>query len=243
MSLGVPSELLQNRPDIRQAERELAAAGLDIAVARANFYPKVMIGSGVGFEDFNPRFLFDPNSLVYNIAGNLVAPLVNKLGIQAEYKNANARQLQACYEYQKTILNAFTEVINRINKVQNYSQSLEIRKQQLQSLEASVDIVDKLFQAAQVEYIDVLFAQRDLADARMILIDTKQEQLSAIINTYQALGGGLVRSQILEPQAEQPGSASTVPQGSMKAAPPQVPPAPAKRDESDEIDEILNNNK
>lgn len=258
LGLGVPSELLQNRPDIRQAERELAAAGLDIDVARANFYPRLILNAGVGFDVFNPRYIFaSPSSLIYNVAGGLVAPLINKLGIQAEYKNANAKQLQACYDYQRTILNAFTEVINRISKVQNYTTSIELKLQQVQALEASVDIAAKLFQAAQVEYLDVLIAQRDLMDGRMALIDTKREQLSAIVNTYQALGGGLVRNQSSEPQPALPGSTvpvpdlpapetavpeSPMPESSLRA--PKAPmkeglatvlPVPAKRDEIDEI--------
>ena len=76
--------------------------------------------------------------------------------------------------------------------VENYRQSIEIKKQQLASLEASVEAASKLFQNARIEYMDVLFAQRDLLDARMVLIETKKEQLSAIVNAYQALGGGLL---------------------------------------------------
>ncbi len=187
----MPAALLQNRPDIRQAERNLAAAGLDVRVARANFYPKLTITSGVGYEAFNTKYLFfTPESLIYGVAGGLVAPLVNKTAIRAEYLNANAEQLRALYEYQRTTLNAFTEVINRVSKVQNYSQSIEIKKQQLASLEEAVDVADKLFQNARVEYMDVLFAQRDRNDARIVLIDTKREQLSAIVYAYQALGGG-----------------------------------------------------
>lgn len=191
LALGFPAELLRNRPDIRQAELELTAAGLDIQVARANFYPKVMITGGVGYEAFNPRYLLlTPESLVYNIAGDLVAPLINRRAIKADYFNANARQLQAVYNYQRTVLNAFTEVINRVNKVQNYTRSIEIKQQQLDALEASVANASNLFQNVRVEYMDVLFAQRDLADARMVLIETKRQQLIAIVNTYQALGGG-----------------------------------------------------
>jgi outer membrane protein TolC len=158
------------------------------------------------------------------VAGGLVAPLVNKRAIQAEYMTANAKQLQALYNYQRVVLNAFTEVINRISMVQNYTRSIEIKMEQLDALEKSVDIAQKLFQAARVEYIDVLFAQRDLMDARMVLIDTKREQLSAIVNTYQALGGGLIRNQYGEPSVESP--PANVP---VKAPPADeaLPPAPA----------------
>lgn len=217
LNLGVPAALLQNRPDIRQAERNLAAAGLDVRVARINFYPRLDITSGVGYEAFNTRFLFlSPESLIYGAAGGLVAPLINKTAIRAEYLNANAEQLRALYEYQRTTLNAFTEVINRVTKVQNYTKSIAIKKQQLASLEAAVDVADKLFQNARVEYMDVLFAQRDRNDARIVLIDTKREQLSAIVYTYQALGGGwrFYQGSRLPP---------TAPQGGIQGPPVQMP--------------------
>jgi outer membrane protein, multidrug efflux system len=118
------------------------------------------------------------------------APLINKKAIQAEYKTANSRQLQAVYDYQRTVLNAYMEVVNRLSKVENYSRSIEIKKQQLASLEASVDNATKLFQNARAEYVEVLLAQRDFMEAKMVLIETKQQQLAAIVNTYQALGGG-----------------------------------------------------
>jgi outer membrane protein TolC len=231
LSLGVPAALLQNRPDIRQAERELAAAGLDIKVAQARFYPTLMITAGVGWEAFNPRYWFQtPESLIYNVAGNLVAPLINKRAIQADYMNANARQLQALYNYQKVILNAFTEVINRISKVQNYSNSVAIKQQQVEALEESVEIVSKLYNFARAEYIDLLFAQRDLRDARMVLIDTRKEQLTAIVETYQALGGGLVWN------FSEPGTARPQPVMPAPGAPtepiPAPPPVPEDGDEN-----------
>jgi NodT family efflux transporter outer membrane factor (OMF) lipoprotein len=191
LSVGVPAQLLQNRPDIRQAERELEAAGLDVKVARAHFFPRLDITAGVGYQTFNLKYLFTtPEALIYNVAGDLVVPLINKKAIQAEYLSANAKQLESVYNYQRVILNAFTEVINRLSMVQNYSKSIEIKKQQLQSLEASVNAASKLFQAARAEYVEVLLAQRDLLEARTVLIETKKQQLSAIVNTYQALGGG-----------------------------------------------------
>lgn len=188
---GVPAQLLQNRPDIRQAERELVAAGLDVKVARARFYPSLSLSAAVGYRAFNTRYLFwSPESLLYNVAGELVGPLINKRAIKADYLSANAEQLKALYHYQRTILNAYTEVINRLAKVDNYGKSIEIKKQQLQSLQASVDSATQLFQNARAEYVEVLLAQREMMEARMLLIETKQEQLSAIVNTYQALGGG-----------------------------------------------------
>ena len=91
---GVPSQLLTNRPDIRQAEYELAAAKLDIKAARANFYPSLELNAGVGLEAFKTKFLTStPESLLYSVVGDVVAPLINRAAIKAEYKNASARQV------------------------------------------------------------------------------------------------------------------------------------------------------
>ena len=192
LAVGVPSQLLQNRPDIRQAERDLAATGLDVQVARVNFYPQVVISGGVGLNSLVLNHLFEPQAVVGDLAAGLVGPLVNKRAIRAQYLTANARQLQAIYNYQRVILEAFTQVINRVTMVENYSKSIAIKKQQLKTLEAAVTFADDLFQNARIEYIDVLFSQRDLRDARTVLIDTKVEQLSAIVKAYQALGGGVM---------------------------------------------------
>lgn len=224
LKLGIPAQLLMNRRDIRAAEHEIAASGLSVEVARANFYPKLALTANVGYEAFNPRYLFDPGAFVAGAAGELVAPLINKRAIQADYMNANARQLQAIYNYQRTVLNAYTEVINRLAKVDNYRESVRLKLEQVKSLENSVDVATELFLAAHpdVQYIDVLFAQRDLLDARTVLIETKQQQLSAIVNVYQALGGGVLVFETVEGEGE-PTWMPPEPQ------PDQIPPAPEEQ--------------
>jgi multidrug efflux system outer membrane protein len=192
LGVGFPAQLLQNRPDIRQAELEVAAAGLDVKVARAHFFPRLDITGGIGYQAFNPKYLFDPEALIFNTAGELAVPVLNKAAIRAEYLTANARQLESVYNYQRVILNAVVEVINRLSMVENYSRSLELKRQQLTALAAAVDNATRLYRAARTTYLDVLIAQRDLLDARTVFINTKRQQLSAIVNVYQALGGGYV---------------------------------------------------
>lgn len=194
LGVGVPSQLLLNRPDIRRAEHDLAAAGLDVSVARANFYPQLVLNAGVGLESFNMSYLFMPQAVAGNFLASFIGPLVNRRAIRAEYLASDARKVQAVYAYQRTIIQAFTEVVNRLTEVQNYSASVAIKKQQLASLEAAVDVANQLFQFARTEYLDVLTAQRDLRDARASLIDTKQLQLTASVRAYQALGGGVMFS-------------------------------------------------
>lgn len=191
LSAGLPSQLLQNRADIREAERQVEAAGLDLKVARARFYPSLGLQAGVGLNAHNMRYLLStPESLIYNAALDLVGPIINRRAIEADYRSANAAQLQSIYNYQRTVLTACIEVVNYMTKVENYRQSIEVKKQQLAALEASVDAANRLFQNARAEYVEVLLAQREMMEARMVLIETKQQQLSAIVNAYQALGGG-----------------------------------------------------
>jgi multidrug efflux system outer membrane protein len=194
LNVGVPSQLLQNRRDIRQAERELEANGLDVKVARVNFYPQLVITGAVGLQSFVINHLFEPQAAVGDLAAGLVGPLINKRAIRAQYLTANARQLQSIYNYQRVILEAFTQVINRVTAVENYSRSIEIKKQQMATLVEAVAVANNLYQNARqgVDFLDVLTAQQALRDARVALIDTKAEQLSAIVHAYQALGGGVL---------------------------------------------------
>ena len=200
ISVGVPAQLLLNRRDIQAAEREVIASGLDIRVARANFFPKLDIVANVGFEAFNPRYLFTPEALIGQAIGNLSAPVLNKSAIRADYMNANARQLQAIYDYQRTVINAFIEVTNNVAKAENYRRSVAIQQQQVKALEESVEVARSLFRNpldeafAKVEYVDVLLATRDLLEARTQMLENKQQQLSAIVRAYQALGGGYLIS-------------------------------------------------
>ena len=190
LSTGIPSELLKNRPDILQAEMELAAAKLDVKVARAEFYPSFSIEAGVGFTAFNPAFLLNPESLLYNLAGDVMAPMLNRNAIKAEYRSANSRQLQAIFEYEKTLLSAYLEVENQLSAFQNYSQSFDKKAEEVEKLKRSVNISNQLFRSARADYLEVLLTQREALESRMELIEIKEQQLSTKVNTYKALGGG-----------------------------------------------------
>lgn len=188
---GIPSQLLANRPDIKQAEQELAAAKLDVKVAKARFYPQLGINAAIGYRAFNPAYLIkSPESLLYSLAGDLVAPVINRNAIKATYYTANAKQIQAVYNYERTILNACVEVSNQLAKISNIEKSYELKSKQVQALSQSVDISNDLFKSARADYMEVLLTQRDALEAKFELIETKQKQMSATVNIYRALGGG-----------------------------------------------------
>ncbi|QSB28426.1 TolC family protein [Flavobacterium sp. CLA17] len=188
---GIPSQLLQNRPDIKQAEMELTAAKLDVKVARAEFYPSLDISAAVGVNAFNPSYLLTfPESLLYSLAGDLAAPLINRNAIKAEFSNANARQLQALYNYDRVVLNAYIEVSNELSRISNLEKSYDLKSQQVAALNTSIDVSNDLFKSARVDYFEVLMTQRDALESKLELIETKKDQLNAAVNVYKDLGGG-----------------------------------------------------
>lgn len=187
---GVPTQLLNNRPDIRQAENNLEASKLDIKIAKADFYPKLEIGAKTGINAFNPRYIIKPQSIIYNVVGELMAPLLNRKAIKAKYYSANSKQIQAMYEYEQTLLKAYIEVANQLAKIDNISKSYELKQQQVDALSESIQISGDLFLSARADYMEVLMTQRDVLEAKFELVDTKKEQMVAMISAYRALGGG-----------------------------------------------------
>lgn len=188
---GIPSQLLENRPDIKKAEQELAAARLDVKVAKARFYPSLGISASIGYNAFNPAYLVrTPESLLYSLTGDLVAPLVNRNAIKAEYYNANSRQMQAVYNYERSILNAYFEVANQLAKMSNLKKSYDLRSKQVETLTESITISNDLFKSARADYMEVLMTQRDALESKFELIETQLRQMNARVNIYQALGGG-----------------------------------------------------
>jgi multidrug efflux system outer membrane protein len=188
---GIPAQLLDNRPDIKQAEQKLAAAKLDVKSARARFYPSLGISAGIGFQAFNPSYLIrTPESLLYSLAGELTAPLINRNGIKAVYYTASAKQIQAVYDYERTILKAYIEVVNQLSNINNLAQTYDLKSQEVDALTQSVTISNNLFRSARADYMEVLLTQRDALEARFDLIETKKQQMNAMVNIYRALGGG-----------------------------------------------------
>lgn len=187
---GLPSDLLSNRPDVMQAEYNLAASKLDVKVAKANFYPSLGLRAGIGFQAFNPSYLVQPESMLYNLTGDLMAPLINRNAIKAAYANANAKQIQSVYAYQQTLVTAYLEAVNQLSKANNYEQSYLTKNKEVEILMQSIHIADNLFYSARADYTEVLLTQREALASKMELIEIKLNQLQAKVNLYRSLGGG-----------------------------------------------------
>lgn len=190
ISIGIPSQLLLNRPDVKKAEKELEATKFDVKSARANFYPNLALKAGIGFQAFNPSFLIRPDSFIYNAAGELMAPLINRKAIKAAYASANAKQLQAVISFEQTLLNAYVDVLNQEAKVDNFSNSFRRKSEEVKILLQSINTANLLFNSARADYTEVLLTQREALEAKLELVEIKYKQLDGKIQLYRALGGG-----------------------------------------------------
>jgi multidrug efflux system outer membrane protein len=191
LSLGIPSDLLKNRPDIRRAELEVQAAECDLDAARAAFFPRFQISAGVGFQAFEPRYLFStPESITYSVLGGLLAPLVNRSGIEADFAAARAHQIEALVQYQKAIVNGFVEVASGLALIERAAEAVDFRRAQHAAASGAVDAADTLYRAGKATYFEVLIAQQNTLAAELDLIQASKRQRQASVALYRALGGG-----------------------------------------------------
>ncbi len=192
LNTGIPSELLTNRPDIQQATYQLAAMRLDVKAAKAAFLPNFIINSGVGYQAFNSTYLFrSPESMAYSFLGGLIAPLVNKTGIQSTFNAAKASEIEALALYQQRVLNGFVEVVNGVTEV-NVLEKINILtiNKNLENNNA-VESALFLYKSARVPYLDVIISQQNALQSNLELIDIARRIKIANINLYKSLGGAI----------------------------------------------------
>ena len=188
---GVPSQMLRNRPDIRQAEMELLATKADIASARAAFYPSLAITGSAGFQAFNPSYLLrSPESFAFGLFGGIVGPLVNRAALKADFNRSSAAQQEALAQYQKTIFSGFSEVYNEMVRMDSFKKIEELKSNESSVFNRSIGTSTELFRAGRATYVEVLLAQQNALQATLDLIDARKFQYQTSINLYKALGGG-----------------------------------------------------
>jgi NodT family efflux transporter outer membrane factor (OMF) lipoprotein len=188
---GIPSQLLNNRPDIKQAELSLQAANFDVKAARAEFYPSFNMAATLGFSAFKPSYLLrTPESMMYSLVNDITGPIVNKSAIKAAFNTANAQQIEALYNYQKSIINGYIDVSNQLSNFQNLNKAYELKNIETSTLKEAVEISTDLFKYGKATYLEVLTSQKEALSAQLELIDFKKQQMQSLANVYKALGGG-----------------------------------------------------
>ena len=191
ITMGVPAQLLINRPDIREAELQVEGSKFDLKSAKASFYPNINISANVGYQAFSTAYLFmSPASLAYSVLGGIFSPLINMGALKVQFKTAKANQLAAMYNYQRVILNGYIEVVDELSNIRSLRQINLLKKQQKEVLTKSVETSVDLYKAAKVTYLDVLLAQQNSLQSQLDFINTNRDLWLSTVKVYKALGGG-----------------------------------------------------
>lgn len=191
LETGIPSQLLQHRPDVKQAEYALWEAFENTNVAKTFFYPALTITANGGFTSFNFRDWLTSLGLFGNVAAGLTQPIFNRGANKARLATAQARQEQAAIELEKAILAAGREVSDALYAYETAGTQRDIRVRQLASLEKAVDANKKLLRfSSTTNYTDVLTSEQSLLAAQLDAVNDQHRQWLAVIRLYRALGGG-----------------------------------------------------
>jgi multidrug efflux system outer membrane protein len=188
--IGRPSELLAQRPDIREAEFNVIASHGDLISARAAFYPSLRLNGSAGFASFDLSKLLSPASLAYGVGASLAAPVIQRRRIKALYEASDKRQRVALLGYNKAILTAFHEVYRINNNGVTIQKQIAVKRREVEVLKRATANSNELFNVGFATYLEVITAQRRLLDVELELADLYMNLLQNRALLYRALGGG-----------------------------------------------------
>ncbi len=189
---GLPSQLLERRPDIIQAEQELIAANANIGAARAEYFPRISLTGALGVASDDMGRLFGSGSGIWSAAGAATMPLLNFGQIAGQVRQAEAVEQQALYNYQQAILSSFRDVEDALVKSSKGEEQLKAQERQVAALEDYAQLSQLQFDAGTSSYLQVLDAERSLFSGKLSMTQTRYEQLVSLISVYKAMGGGWI---------------------------------------------------
>ena len=189
LAVGVPLQMLSNRPDIRQAEYSLMQSYYATASARSALYPSITLSGTLGWTN-NNGIIVDPGKLIWTAAASLLQPIFNANANRAQVKIAKAQQEESRLAFQQALLNAGAEVNNALVQCQSARAKTDLRIAQIEALERAVEATELLMQHGTTTYLEVLTAQQSLLSAQLSQISDQFDEIQGIVNLYQALGGG-----------------------------------------------------
>lgn len=190
LKTGVPSQLLDNRPDVAQAEYLVMNAWELTNNARSYFFPALTVTASSGFAAADLSELLDPTAFAANVIGGLAQPLFAKRANITRLKVTKAQQEEALINFRNTLLKAGQEVHNALGSYESSVKKTALRQQQLNALIKSVDYTKELLTYGTATYTEVLNAQTSLLSAQLNDINDRLQQLNAMVTLYRALGGG-----------------------------------------------------
>lgn len=189
VAVGVPMQMLSNRPDVRVAERSLEQAFYATNQARAAFYPSIVLSGSAGWTN-SAGIIVNPGKFLASAVGSLTQPLFNKGQIMAQYRITKAQQEEASLAFQQALLNAGSEVNDALVACQTSKAKTVLFEKQIQSLEKALESTSLLMEHGTTTYLEVLTARQSLLNAQLSQTANRFSEIQSMINLYQALGGG-----------------------------------------------------
>ena len=188
--VGVPLQLLENRPDVKIAEMTLASAYYTTNKARAAFYPGLNITATAGWTNGSGISVANPGQFMFQALASLAQPIFNNGKLVANLKVSKAEEKIAQMNYQQTILEAGKEVSDALHQYDATSKKLVQDRAQIEQLEKAVAYTSALFQSAQSTYLEILSAQQSLLSAQLTEVSDNVQRMQAVVSLYSAIGGG-----------------------------------------------------
>lgn len=190
LSVGVPVQMLSNRPDVRSAERSLEAAFYGTNQARASFYPSVVLSGSAGWTNSAGAMIVNPGKFLASAVGSLTQPLFNRGQVIAQYRIAQAQQEEASLAFLQTLLNAGSEVNDALVAYQTSREKTILFDKQIVSLEKALKSTSLLMEHGTSTYLEVLTARQSLLSAQLSQTANRFSEIQSVVNLYHALGGG-----------------------------------------------------
>lgn len=190
LETGVPSQLLSNRPDVIAAEYSLVNAFELTNVARSSFYPSLTLNASGGFQSLELDNLFNVNSLFASIVGGLTQPILNGRKIKTQYEVSQARQEQALLNFKYSLLIAGKEVSDAMYSIEAATEKITVKESENEAYNLATEYSEELLDNGLATYLEVLTAQERALNSSLDLVAAKNNRLQAIVNLYEALGGG-----------------------------------------------------
>jgi multidrug efflux system outer membrane protein len=190
---GIPAQLLSRRPDVKESEYALRAANAQIGLAQANMYPALSINAVGGVNSFQAaNWLVLPASLFGNVAGNLMQPIFNKRKLKTKLNITKIEYEQAANNFKSKVLNAAAEVSDALIQSEKLKEKLGITESQYGILQKAMPNAQLLFSNGMANYLEVITVEQNLLQNKLELADLKRQQITAYIQLYRALGGGVL---------------------------------------------------
>lgn len=190
LAVGVPAQILENRPDVKAAEYALINSFENVNIANASFYPSLTLTASGGLQGIDIDKLFDAHSLFANVVARLAQPILQKRQLKTQKEVALANQEVSLLAYKKSILNASKEVSDALARYKAADEKIPLKQKEAELYEQSVEYSQELLNYGMANYLEVLTAREAALNAELAMINSKLGKLNSVVELYRAVGGG-----------------------------------------------------